>query len=255
MREQRAYSREKLYGKTSEIVNAYVRNILELPAMASPDPKRVNAFYKTLLHNVQSLETLGKSERVNGMARSVLDKLKGIKADLVRGEAGWQHWDLPRLVLALKKWRDINSVGEDASNVSKSRSRLYHAEERKPRMSVYCERGDHVSSACTHLTTLDERKKFLAQKGMSFNCTGTKHRAADCNSRSRCQKCGKRHHTSICTQGDQLLTAAVAGYKERVVYPIVIVNVEGILCRLLLDTGAGSSYASAALLDKIPKRS
>ena len=105
----------------------YVRNILELPAVPSPDPKRANAFYKTLLHNVQSLETLGKLERVNGMARSVLDKRKGIKADLVRGEAGWQDWDLPRLVLALKKWRDINSVGEDASNVSKSRSRLYHA--------------------------------------------------------------------------------------------------------------------------------
>ena len=149
------------YGKTSEIVNAYVCNILELPAMPSPDPKRgLEAFYKTLLHNVQSLETLGKSERVNGMARSVLDKLKGIKADLVRGEEGWQDWDLPCLVLALKKWRDINSVGEDASNVSKSRSRLYHAEERRPRMCVYCERGDHVSSACTHLTTFDERKKF-----------------------------------------------------------------------------------------------
>ena len=40
------------YGKTSEIVNVYVRIILELPAMPSPDPKRVNAFYKTPLHNV-----------------------------------------------------------------------------------------------------------------------------------------------------------------------------------------------------------
>ena len=33
------------YGKTSEIVNAYVRNILELPVVTSPDPKRVNDFY------------------------------------------------------------------------------------------------------------------------------------------------------------------------------------------------------------------
>lgn len=30
---------------------------------------------------------------------------------------------------------------------------------------------------------------------------------------------------------------------------------EGVLCRTLLNTGAGSSYASAALLDKLPKRS
>ena len=39
------------------------------------------------------------------------------------------------------------------------------------------------------------------------------------------------------------------------VYPIVNVNVERIECRALLDTGAGSSYASAALLDRLPKRS
>ena len=38
-------------------------------------------------------------------------------------------------------------------------------------------------------------------------------------------------------------------------YPVVVVEVEGIKCRALLDTGAGSSYASAALLDRLPKRS
>ena len=90
--------------------------------MTSPDPKKVNAFNKTLLHNVQSLETLGKLERVNGMARSVLD--------LVRGEAGWQDWDLPRQALALKKRKDINSVGEENNNVPKGKPRFYHAEER-----------------------------------------------------------------------------------------------------------------------------
>jgi hypothetical protein len=35
----------------------------------------------------------------------------------------------------------------------------------------------------------------------------------------------------------------------------VNVNVEGVECRALLDTGAGSSYASAGLLDRLPKRS
>ena len=34
----------------------------------------------------------------------------------------------------------------------------------------------------------------------------------------------------------------------------VVVNVEGIKCRALLDTGAGSSYASAALFDGLRKR-
>ena len=104
--------------------------------------------------------------------------------------------------------------------------------------------------------TLEERKKFLAQKGMCFNCTGTKHHAADCRSRARRQKCGKKHDTYICAQEDQLLTATATATcnKERVVYPIVEVNVEGVMCRALHQTGAGSSYASEVLLDKISKR-
>jgi hypothetical protein len=39
-----------------------------------------------------------------------------------------------------------------------------------------------------------------------------------------------------------------------IVYPVVIVDVEGVKCRALLNTGADSSYTSAALLDKLPKR-
>ena len=48
---------------------------------------------------------------------------------------------------------------------------------------------------------------------------------------------------------------SLRGNSSQVVYPVVDVNVEGVICRALLDTGAGSSYASAALLDKLPKRS
>ena len=71
------YSRAKAilsgeYGKTSKIVNAYVQNILELPVVKDANPNEIDKFYKTLLYNVQSLETLGKLERVNGMTRSVI---------------------------------------------------------------------------------------------------------------------------------------------------------------------------------------
>jgi hypothetical protein len=73
------YSRAKAilsgeYGKTSKIVNGYVQNILELPVVKDVNPNEVDKFYKPLLHNVQSLETLGKLERVNGMTRSVINR-------------------------------------------------------------------------------------------------------------------------------------------------------------------------------------
>ena len=36
-----------------------------------------------------------------------------------------------------------------------------------------------------------------------------------------------------------------------VIHPVVVVKVKNIMCRALLDTGAGSSYTSAALLDRL----
>jgi len=37
----------------------------------------------------------------------------------------------------------------------------------------------------------------------------------------------------------------------KVIYPVVVVEVNGIKCRALFDTGAGSSYASSAILDHL----
>ena len=42
------------YGKISEIVNAYVNNIMGLPTVMGENPREVEAFYKRLLYNVQS---------------------------------------------------------------------------------------------------------------------------------------------------------------------------------------------------------
>ena len=118
---------------------------------------------------------------------------------------------------------------------------------------AYCDSNEHREIDCTKYVTLDERKKLLSIKRLCFNCVAGKHRAADCKSRQVCQNCGQRHHTSICDRRAQLLTATCSSHNA-VMYPVVIVEVEGVKCRALLDTGAGSSYASATLLDRVGAR-
>ena len=39
--------------------------------------------------------------------------------------------------------------------------------------------------------------------------------------------------------------------KSLVIHSVLVVKVINIMCRVLLDTGTGSSYASAALLDRL----
>ena len=112
------------YGKISEIINAYVNNIMGLPTIPSENPKEVDEFYKKLLYNVQSLERLGKLRDVSGNVRAVLDKLKGIKADLVRGQDGWQEWDFSQLLRAIKRWKEINPVTEESENTVQLSERM-----------------------------------------------------------------------------------------------------------------------------------
>lgn len=72
------------YGKTYEIVNAYVQNIMALPVISGSNTTKIHQFYEKLSFNLQALETLGKLGEVNGYVRMSIDKLEGIRGDLVR---------------------------------------------------------------------------------------------------------------------------------------------------------------------------
>ena len=93
--------------------------------------------------------------------------------------------------------------------------------------------------------------KSISLRIVCFNCTRSQHRAADCKSRSTCQKCQRKHHSSICDQTNNALLAASCNENRSVCYPVVVVEINGVKCRALLDTRAGSSYASSALINQL----
>ena len=78
------------YGSTSEVVNAYVEEIIALPTISSAQPHQIYEFFKKLRYSVQSLETLEKLNTVNGYVRITLNKLPGIRGDLVRADPEWK---------------------------------------------------------------------------------------------------------------------------------------------------------------------
>ena len=127
----------------------------------------------------------------------------------------------------------------------------------KPRGCVYCESGEHKGVECNKVTTTVERKQILARKKLCFNCAIGTHRAAKCQSKSSCQVCQKRHHTSICDKsefdGTKKVVLTPSGVGEGV-FPVVLLKVDGIITRALIDTGAGSSYVSAKVEDMLNKK-
>ena len=61
-----------------------------------------------MIVSVEALDTMHKLRDIKGYARLTLDKLPGIRADLVRLDDEWQEWDFPKLVESLRMWTDHN---------------------------------------------------------------------------------------------------------------------------------------------------
>ena len=138
--------------------------------------------------------------------------------------------------------------------------KLLYQISKSSRKCVYCSSESHRSAECDTILTFEDRKKFLATKHLCFNCTGPSHRAAVCKSVSKCRFCNKRHHTSICDapkadEHEIVKTAHTGGGGDNeVIYPVVMVEVDGIKTHALLDTGAGSSYASSSLTNALKRK-
>ena len=260
---------ESNHGKTSEIIRSYIDNIQNLPVVNGANPAKIHKFCQTLTYNVQSLETLGKLSDSLSMVRRVLDKLPGIKADLVRNKVGWQDWRFAHLLQALQEWKDIHPVDITIKSVNKQptpRGRSFHTRTNthahacapQPRPCVYCDSDSHKSSECDTVTTISDWKRKLSEKGLCFSYTGSNHRAAKCPSKSSCIHCKQRHHFSICDREQPpkkktVLTATNQG--DKVCLPIVIDKVNGVLCRALLDTAWGHRVTCLHLLGPRAKTS
>lgn len=252
------------YGKESEITKAYIKEIMALPVITSANPRRISEFSETLTYCVQALETMNKLSEVNGNVPMTLDKLPAIRGDLVRMDPEWEKWNFAQLSEAVRLWTKRNPVEEretsEQFNSKRDRSnKLFQARggEGKPNKCVYCSDATHRSSECQKISTVDQRKQFLAKKKLCFNCATPNHHAAECFSKKTCLHCHKRHHSSICDReqtdsGKQ--TLMTASENNEGIMPVLTVKVDGITCRALIDTGAGSSYASAKLLDLLKKK-
>ena len=146
---------EKRYGQTSEVVGAYVRNILELPTIRERDVTKIHKFFEKLLFNVESLLTLKKLNELDAAARFTFDKLEVIKNELALIDGNWRNWTFKEFLEMLEKWT-INNPLQGA----RKQKAFVNREERMqtPRGCVYCARIEHRAINCTKITDVRQRK-------------------------------------------------------------------------------------------------
>ena len=248
---------EKKYGQTSEVVGAYVRSILELPTIRERDVPKIHAFYETLLYNVESLQTLDSLGKLDAAVRFTFDKLEVIKSELAMTNENWSEWTFTQFVDALERWTKNNPVRDNQGGKSrKEKGKSFFAnQDNNPNRGIkgclYCSNETHRAINCDKVVKPEDRKKLLAEKHLCFNCTGAKHRAADCKSKGKCKICQGKHHTSICDKNTKPrepgMTANHIG-QSAVIHPVVVVRINGYKFRALLDSGASHSYASSTAI-------
>ena len=56
----------------------------------------------------------------------------------------------------------------------------------------------HSSNNCKVVTLVEEHKQILKRSGRCFTCLRKGHISRTCCSPNKCQRCGGRHHSSIC---------------------------------------------------------
>lgn len=99
-----------------------------------------------------------------------------------------------------------------------------------------------------------ERQKILLEKKLCFNCIGIRYCVDECKSKLRCQICDWKYYMFICYKQENkinLFFVVIGILIGNVIYLVVVVEVEGIKCCVLLDMGVGSLYVFVVFLDCI----
>ena len=145
------------FGKESEILKAYAKEILDLPYTSTGNPKRIHEFYEIRSYNVQSLETLKSLHEVNGMVSLTLEKLPTIRGDLVWNDPDWETWDFVKFTEALRQWTRRNPMvyfktEDPPQHRNSKRNNMFQTQQKKVLKCVYCQADDHKSSECGKIT-------------------------------------------------------------------------------------------------------
>ena len=155
---------------------------------------------------------------------STLDKLLGIRADLVRLDDDWQEWTFPQMLEALRKWCDRNPIHSSDQSV-KSRDRFFNSMQGKTTGN-----RDHVCTVVQLNTSLwTVARQSVWQRGRSTLAIAlapdTEQKSAVSRDVARSVMVDITHKSVTKNIDPQLLLTT---YEDVVIYPVVVVNVDGI---------------------------
>ena len=201
------------YGQPHKLISAHMKALIELPG-PSNTLASLQWFYDAIEAHTRSLASLGKPIDEYGamLATSILGKLSvDTRWNLARAH-GSDEWTITDLQHAISAEIRILETGvgnnRQAPQVATA-SFFTNTERRTPSQGrtlaqrppttccVYCQ-GSHTPVNCDIVKEPQQRLELVKHNKLCFNCLGN-HRVSQCKSKSRCRRCNRKHHTSLCT--------------------------------------------------------
>ena len=124
------------FRKPSEVSAAHIQCITSPSVIANSNPNRIHKFYEKLVISVHAHENMNKRKEINGYVRLTLDKLPGIRGDLVRLDDNWQKWGFAKLMDSLRRWT-VRNPKNILNNDQKHKKEGFLKQKSKSKPPVY----------------------------------------------------------------------------------------------------------------------
>ena len=287
---------KKTYGQKKILVQARLNALFDLehPEATVHSLSDFRSKYEGHLRVLKSLE-LDTESSGYVYAHLLLRKLPPSTRDHLNRAKKTDVWDLENLrdaineeIQHLSAMDDNTFKGNkcDSPNSKSLHSASFPIVSKKTVGSFSCQlcEKNHFVLNCDVYETPTKRKNRVIEQKLCLNCLKSNHFVSACLNSANCKKCGKRHHTSLCTAGDRKppstsgsapaapretrdkhniikssVSMASANNKifqnEISIMPTANVNIKtcnrNFSCKTLLDIGSQKTFISKHVVDKL----
>ena len=274
------------FGRPQQIITAHMDELLKIPACVSDRPSSLRQVYDKVNVHIRGLTAMDVCSEQYGslLIPVIMSKLPNEIRLLIAREAKEDVWQLEELMSVVKAEVEAREASEGAKLGQSRPSTSTYSGQRAPSghhipsastlvsnefklRCAYC-KGPHYSASCDKVQSVKDRRDILLKGGKCFNCLKPNHKVRDCRNSHTCRTCGKRHHQSICDQGQQTMTPVLEAKETSTLNSLVkdkrtillqtaqaiavnpVTNCEQPV-RILLDNGSQRSYITNELQRKL----
>ena len=105
--------------------------------------------------------------------------------------------------------------------------------------------------------SIEDKRKFIMEKGLCFGCLRRNHISKLCRNRLKCQKCDKRHPTSLHVEVESSTCTATAVHSTQIFHAILPVRIhqrgqnKSVTTYAFYDNGSSGCFVTQDVMDKM----